>query len=50
MKAPQPKEITQILFRKKIKENLLPGIITDEKNIVLPVDKYKLPAWSQRVF
>ena len=32
------------------RDNLLPGIITNKKNIILPVDKYKLPAWSQRVF
>ena len=29
--------------------NSLPGVITKEKNIILPVNEYKLPAWSQRV-
>jgi len=29
---------------------LLPGVISKEKYIILPVDKYKLPAWSMRVF
>ena len=29
---------------------LLPRIVSKEKNIILPVDKYKLPAWSKRVF
>jgi len=31
-------------------ENLLPRIIVHEKDILLAVDEYKLPAWSQRVF
>ena len=30
--------------------NLRPRVIAEEKNIVLSVDKYKLPAWSHRVF
>ena len=29
--------------------NSRPGAITKEKNIILPVDEYKLPAWSQGV-
>lgn len=28
---------------------LLPRVVSKEKHIVLPVDKYKLPAWSIRV-
>lgn len=34
---------------KGVIEDLLPGVVAQEKHIVLPVDKYKLPAWSQRV-
>ena len=29
--------------------DLRPGAITKEKNIILSVYKYKLPAWSHRV-
>lgn len=28
---------------------LLPGVVTKEKNIILTVNKYKLPAWSLRI-
>lgn len=29
--------------------NSLPGVIAKEKNVILPVNKYKLPAWSHWV-
>lgn len=28
---------------------LLPGVVAEEEDILLAVDKYKLPAWSHRV-
>ena len=34
----------------KASKYLLPRVVSKEKCIVLPVDKYKLPAWSTRVF
>lgn len=39
----------QLLYENSEDKNLRPGIITKEKNIILPVNKYKLPAWSQRI-
>ena len=32
-----------------IEENLRPGVIAEKENIILPVNEYKLPAWSQRI-
>lgn len=29
--------------------NSRPGVIPEQKNIILPVNEYKLPAWSHRV-
>lgn len=29
------------------RDYLLPGVITEEKNIILSVNEYKLPAWSR---
>jgi hypothetical protein len=31
-------------------EHILPRVITNKKDVLLAVDEYKLPAWSQRVF
>ena len=32
-----------------MRRNSLPGVVPKKKNIILPVNKYKLPAWSHRV-
>lgn len=40
----------ELLGRKVYVKYLLPRVISKEKYIILPVDKYKLPAWSMRVF
>ena len=49
-----PEPITVLFIKKRGQKknndgNSRPGVITKEKNIILPVYKYKLPAWSQGV-